>query len=41
MRERAEELLRERQITERDVFVFKPTALEALVDTIKHGHGHD
>jgi hypothetical protein len=37
MRELVEQLLRERQYTVRDVFVFALTAEEALVDTIKHG----
>jgi hypothetical protein len=41
MRERAEQFLKDHRYHERDFFVFKLTLEEALVDTIKHGHGHD
>jgi len=41
MRERAEVLMKDHQCSARDVFVFTLTSEEALVDTIKHGHGHD
>jgi hypothetical protein len=41
MRERAEQLLMEHDYSERNLFVFTLTAEEALVDTIKRGHGHE